>query len=418
MITTFFVQARVCARLETGPLGSYLDTLITTLQTQGYAKNSIRQFLHNADAFTRWLVQQKLALADVNEAILNRYIATLRRPNSSRISGRLPKLSLGLKQVLEVLRRHGLVPPQLAPAPITEAEQWLHNFDHHLECVLGFSPGTRRNYLRYARRLIDSRFGSATPNWTTLSAQDVTDFVRQEADKLKPSTCRQPVGAVKAVLRFLAISGLVPARLKGAVPPIREWRQASLPAHLSADELARVLTASEEQTVTAHRDRAILLLLAHLGLRAGEVIKLRLDDIDWSNGCLLIRAGKTHRERSLPLPADVGHSLVTYLKDERPRSSERSLFLRARPPFGPLQSSVSITLIVQHFLKRAGVWAPRRGAHLLRHTAATRMVCKGTAFKQIADILGHQSLHSTATYAKLDLESLARVAMPWPGGAQ
>jgi len=160
------------------------------------------------------------------------------------------------------------------------------------------------------------------------------------------------------------------------------------------------------------------LLLAHLGLRAGEVIKLRPDDIDWSNGCLLIRAGKTHRERNLPLPADVGHSLVTYLKDERPRSSERSLFLRARPPFGPLQSSVSITLIVQHFLKRAGVWAPRRGAHFLRHTAATRMVCKGTPFKQIADILGHQSLNSTATYAKLDLESLARVAMPWPGGAQ
>src|SRR5262245_34558328 len=226
MITTFFVQARVCARLVTGPLSSHLDTLIATLQTQGYARSSIRQFLHNADAFTRWIVRQKLTLADANETVLNRYIATLRRPNSCRISGRLPKLSLGLKQVLKALRQRGLVPPQPAPAPITEAEQWLHDFDHHLECVLGFSPGTRRNYLRYARRLIDSRFGSATPNWTTLSPQDVTDFVRQEADKLKPSTCRQPAAAVKALLRFLAISGLVPAGLMGAVPPIREWRQA------------------------------------------------------------------------------------------------------------------------------------------------------------------------------------------------
>jgi hypothetical protein len=156
MITTFFVQARVCARLETGPLGSYLDTLITTLQTQGYAKNSIRQFLHNADAFTRWLVQQKLALADVNEAILNRYIATLRRPNSSRISGRLPKLSLGLKQVLEVLRQHGLVPPQLAPAPICRrrrsSEHMIENNAISCRRYLSLSERKCRRTFAFCRR--------------------------------------------------------------------------------------------------------------------------------------------------------------------------------------------------------------------------------------------------------------------------
>jgi len=245
MLTTFFVQARVCARLEAGPLGSHLETLIATLQTQGDARSSIRQFLRNTDAFARWLAQQGLALDEVDEASLNRYLAALRRSYSSRESGQLPKSALGLKQVLKVLRQHGLVQPQPDPAPVTEAEQWLRNFDHHLEYVLGFSPGTRCNYLRYARRLIDSRFGPAAPDWAALSAQDVTDFVRREAGKLKSSTCRQQVGAIKALLRFLAISGLVPAGLAGAVPPIREWRQASLSTHLSTDELARVLTVGE-----------------------------------------------------------------------------------------------------------------------------------------------------------------------------
>jgi site-specific recombinase XerD len=324
---------------------------------------------------------------------------------------------VGLSQVLKVLRDHGIVAPKAAAVPSTEAEIWLTSFDQHLECVIGVSPGTRRPYLRYARLLIASRFGLTTPDWQTLSAKDVSDFVRQEAGKLTPSSCRMPLTATKAFLRFLVFRGAIGAGLLGAVPPIRQWKHASLPMPLSDDDLARLLATSAEHPATRYRDRAVLMLLVGLGLRANEVVNLRLDDIDWIEGRLLIHAGKTHRERSLPLSRDIGKAMVEYLKRERPASSERRLFLRAQPPLGPLQTSSAITEIVKSLLKRAGICRPHSGAHVLRHTAATKMLCAGAAFKEIADILGHQSLHSTAIYAKLDVESLAGVAMPWPGGA-
>jgi site-specific recombinase XerC len=235
-----------------------------------------------------------------------------------------------------------VVAPKADEVPRGEAEHWLTSFDQHMECVIGVSLGTRRLYLRYARLLIDSRFGLATPDWRTLSAEDVAGFVRVRAGKLKPSHCRLPVTATRAFLRFLVFRGAIHADLSGAVPPIREWKQASLPIHLSDDELTRLIVASKEHAPTMYRDHAILVMLVRLGLRADEVVNLRLDDIDWVEGRILIHAGKTHRERVLPLPLDVGDALVAYLKLERASSNERLLFLRTRPPLGPLKTSGAI----------------------------------------------------------------------------
>lgn len=419
MIETLFVRPQVCARLNNGPLGPYLATLTKDLQTLGYSIDGIRRHLRHGDAFTRWLAQQGLSMANANEATVGRYVASLgRNSDPSRLHGRLPSAAVGLGQVLKVLRHHGVVAPKADEGPRSEAEQWLTSFDQHLERVIGVSPGTRGPYLRYARLLIESRFGLATPDWRTLRAEDVAGFVRRQAGKLKPSHCRLPVAATRAFLRFLVFRGAIHTDLSGAVPPVREWKQASLPIHLSDDELTRLIAISEELTPTMHRDHAILMLLVRLGLRANEVVNLRLDDIDWVEGRILIHAGKTHRERSLPLFLDVGDALVEYLRRERPGSNERRLFLRTRPPLGPLKTSGAITAIVKRLLKRAGVWRPRSGAHVLRHTVATRMLSARASFKEIADILGHQSLHSTAIYAKLDVNSLAGVALPWPGGVQ
>ena len=179
-----------------------------------------------------------------------------------------------------------------------------------------------------------------------------------------------------------------------------------------------MIGANDSGTLLSLRERAVITLLAHLGLRAGEVIRLKLDDIDWLEGRLIIRSGKNHRERSLPLSQEVGDALVSYLRHARPATLHRELFLRWRPPFNPLRSSVTITTLVAKALKRAGVSVQRPGAHVLRHTLATQMACQGAAFKEIADILGHLSLASTGVYAKLDLEALSKVAMPWSGGAQ
>ena len=251
-----------------------------------------------------------------------------------------------------------------------------------------------------------------------LRASTVTDFVRREVAKLRPSACGQPVTAIRSMIRFLASKGAVAAGLHGAVPAVRTWRHSSLPRTISTDEVDRVLAACDAESEYGLRERAVVLLLARLGLRAGEVIRLRVDDIDWARGCVLVQAGKTHRERSLPLSQEVGEALAVYLHQARPESIHRELFLRWRPPFRPLCRSVSICTLVQTLLKRAGISVHRPGAHTFRHSLATGMAINGVPFKAIADVLGHGSLASTEIYAKLDLGSLSQVAMPWPGGAK
>jgi integrase len=175
---------------------------------------------------------------------------------------------------------------------------------------------------------------------------------------------------------------------------------------------------SADGTALGRRNHALLLLLARLGLRAQEALSLRLDDIDWHHGVVVLRAQKTHRERQLPLPAEVGQALLDYLQQGRPATSCREIFLAHRAPYRPLQAASALTSVVKRLLQKAGIERHSSGAHLFRHTAATQMVRGGVSFKEVADVLGHQSLQTTGIYAKLDLASLASVALPWPGGAQ
>jgi site-specific recombinase XerD len=218
------------------------------------------------------------------------------------------------------------------------------------------------------------------------------------------------------MLRFLAVRGLVQAGIEETLPRIRRWRQATLPACLSSDDVDRLIVcAADVDTFCPLRNTAIVLLLARTGMRAAEVIDLSLDDIDWADGVIHIRGAKSRRDRDLPLFRDVGRALLAYVKRERPSSSQRAIFLQAIPPRGPLSDSSAVSKIVRRALSRAGLSPSRGAAHLLRHAAATTMLTRGTSFKNIADVLGHQSLQSTAIYAKLDLPALSRIAMPWPG---
>jgi site-specific recombinase XerD len=193
---------------------------------------------------------------------------------------------------------------------------------------------------------------------------------------------------------------------------------AALPTRLTVAEVERVLALYTGTTPKALRNCAILVLLARLGLRAREVAGLRLDDIDWHAGRLRILPGKTHRARLLPLSEDVGQALAAYLVHGRPTSASRIIFLNWRPPFRPLAGASAISRVARRAMERAGIPArPRRGAHTFRHTVASQMVNHGASFKDVADVLGHQSLQTTGIYAKLDLEVLAAVALPWRGDA-
>lgn len=227
---------------------------------------------------------------------------------------------------------------------------------------------------------------------------------------------KAPACATRSFLRFLAWRGAAPSGLDRAIPSVRRAHHASLPPHLSSEQLARLLERPAVPCSAEYRDRAILLLMARLGLRAGEVAALEFSDLDWQAGQLRLRAGRCRRERVLPLPQEVGAALVEYLRHGRPAGTERRLFLALTDPLRAFHPA-AVTKIVQRNLKRAGIPLGRlTGAHMLRHTAASRMVNRGASFKDVADVLGHRSLQTTGIYAKLDLHTLAGVALPWIGG--
>jgi site-specific recombinase XerD len=420
LIERYFTQPAVLRRMRDGIMRPYLDALAAELEAEHYSRKSIRRQLRNADAFGHWLAEQQIAIGDVSEAVLVRYTEPMHRcPGRSRARGYRPHNARGLPRFIALLRRKGVAPAQVeaAPSSASGAELWLEDFDRHLEHVAGVSAGRRKNCLGIARGLMQAAFGDGDPDFSQLRAEHVATFVQTRAARRGPTCRRDPSGAVLTFLRFLTSAGVIPPHLQYAVPRVRQWTHAALPRFLMTEDLNRVLELPTDSTTKALRDRAILLLLARLGLRAGEVVRLELEDIDWRAGHILIRAGKTRRERILPLPQDVGEALVRYLKEGRPASAHRRIFLNLCPPHEPLATSVVLTGIAQAALRQAGITSHRPGAYVFRHTIAAHMVRRGTTFKEVADILGHRSLESTTIYAKLDLSSLAQVAIAWPGGA-
>jgi integrase/recombinase XerD len=240
---------------------------------------------------------------------------------------------------VEFLGLQGVLRSDIKQQQLTATDRWLADFDRHLDQVAGDARRTRSNYVRYARRLLTECFGAEEPNWSALQSEQVTDFVCKQAAKLQPSSCGQPVTAIRALLRFLVSRGVIRQGLERAVPPVLTWRHSSLPRHITSSEVERMIGANDPGTPLSLRERAVITLLAHLGLRAGEVIRLKLDDIDWLEGRLIVRAGKNHRERSLPLSQEVGNALVSYLRDARPATLHRELFLRPTPKFLVLECS-------------------------------------------------------------------------------
>ena len=297
-------------------------------------------------------------------------------------------------------------------------EDLLADFDQHLEGQRGCTEGTRKHYQREARALLARVFPDQRINWVELSAEQVAEFVSGRAQKLSLVSRQNPATAIRSFLRFLIGEGLIRAGLEGAIPPIWRSKHATIPRHVSVEQLESMLASCSPDGPLAMRDRAMILLSARLGLRPSEVLRLVLQDLDWTTGCVLIRAGKTGRERVLPLPEDAGAALASYLHKARPVSTERAVFLSSAPSHPPLRGNGFVAKLVNRLLRQAGIGAPCSGAYVLRHTLATTMVRRGASFKQVADILGHSSLTTTGIYAKLDLPSLAQVALPWPGGAQ
>ncbi len=412
------VRPHIRTQIGSGPLGPWIDGFVVALTASGYAASVIRRHVRAAVVFSDWLVRHRIAVADIDKRVVARFVGARARWRSPlRRNGRMSAVASGVRALAAHLWTHAVASPAAPLASEHERDQWLRRFDEHLEHVRGTSVGTRRIYRRNAQALLTSCFGTGVPDWSAITATAVTDFVRTQVARLSPSACRTPITATRTFLRFLITAGALPSGVDGAVPTVRQWKQGALPPALSDEEVQRVLALVDGTSVAGARDHAVLLLLTRLGLRASDVAALTVDAIDWRHGHLRLAPGKTRRERLLPLPVEVGTALVAVLRSRPPTAPRGGIFVRTRAPLRPL-SAHAVTGIAQRALRRADLTVPRLGAHVFRHTVATQWVQRGVSMKAVADLLGHADLETTAIYAKLDVATLAAVALPWPGGAR
>jgi site-specific recombinase XerD len=288
-------------------------------------------------------------------------------------------------------------------------------FVQHQRRTRGLRDQTLQGYARIARLLIRNTLGEDPIDVGTLRPPDIDGFVRAMTGRYSPRSMKTIRSALRSLFRFLRTQGLCNERLEVAIPAAPSWRCTTLPRGLSDDQLQAVLASFDDSTPCGRRDRAMVLCLSTLGLRPGEVAALELEDFDWRRGIVYLRTRKTRRGATLPLPRDAGRAIVDYLRQERPKSSERRVFLQHRGcrKGAPISSGV-VSAAVYRALKRTGIEAPITGAYVFRHTVASRMVRKGTRLKEVADFLGHHCLDTTAIYAKVDVPALCEVALPWP----
>ena len=395
-------------RYRVGPLASYVDHLVARLVEQQYERKTARHKLRVVADLSLWLERRQLVPEHLTEQVIAEFLKG-RRP---RDVGRRGDTSAAI-QMLELLRASGVAPPR-PPAKPSSHHPIEEQFERYLKEERRLSTASLLNSLPFVRRFLADRFGDEPIEMKELQPSDVTQFVLGTVHTMSPSRAKLLVGALRSFFRFLVLRGEIATDLAGAVPTVAGWRLSALPKGIEPKEVRCLLKSCDRRTATGRRDYAVLLLLARLGLRAGEVNGLTLDDIDWDVGEFTLR-GKGPRSHRLPLPTDVGKALVAYLRHGRPHCATRRLFVSVRAPVRELAAN-GIGCIVRRAIERAGIDSPHKGAHVLRHALATEMLRQGASLPEIGELLRHQRLDTTAIYAKVDLGALRALAPVWPGG--
>ncbi len=390
-----------------GPLALHADGFAVWLVERGYRPRSVGVHLRLVADFSGWLSGEALEPAGLTGVDVARFL----RGRRERVAESTGPRALG--PLLGYLREVGVVPQRLRSVD-TPVERLLADYRDYLERERGLALVTVVGLERVARLFLVERPAPLDEALQRLDAGAVTAFVIAQCatGRLGTGAGKNLTGGLRSLLRFLHLAGWTPVGLADAVPSVAGWRLASLPRALEAGQVARLLESCDRATTIGRRDFAILTLLSRLGLRAGEVAALELDDIDWRAGELTIR-GKGSTVERLPLPHQVGEAIVAYLRDGRPATDLRLVFLPVRAPLKRL-SSIAITAVVRYACDRAGI--ERVGAHRLRHTLATELLAAGAPLAQIAPILRHSSVSTTAIYAKVDRLALRALARPWPVG--
>lgn len=395
-----------------GPLDPYIEGFGALLDARGYARATETQKLQLVADFSRWLDHRRLEIGDVDDRRGTEFVRDRRRRGRAHRGD-----GLTLRTLCEYLRQIDVIPAPTAAVDSTELSRVEQAFGVYLAHERGLAPATLINYLPLVRRFLSRRFATGAIRLHEIRPTDVTRFISRHAHAFSPGRVKLMLTALRSFFRFLRLQGTTATDLAAAVPSVADWRLARVPQWIPAAQVKRVLHHCDQQTLVGQRDYTILLLLARLGLRAGEVVGLTLDDIDWEAGELVIRGSKGGRQDRMPLPCDVGRALATYVRHGRPSCGSRRVFICAKAPRRGFTSSVAVCTIVRRALVRAELHPPSTGAHLFRHSLATEMLRRGASLAEIGEILRHRHPDTTAIYAKVNFKALRAVAPPWPGGA-
>jgi site-specific recombinase XerD len=390
-----------------GSLAAHLDKFAEFLAGEGYVSQTIEAKCALVAALSRWLKRRRVPLTKVNEARLKQFHA--RRSGS----GRRGDVYTGF-QLLVFLRRFGVVPALPQKADQTPLALLIRDYERFLSSERGLAPATLISYVPIVQRFLAAHFGNKPLRLQDLQPRDLHRFILRQVPLGSRTYSKCMVTALRSFLRFLCQRGSIKNDLASALFGVAHWRLSHLPKSLPPDQVERLLRCCDRNTASGQRDYAILLLLARLGLRGGEVLAMTLDDLDWERGEILIR-GKGQRLERLPLPKDVG-TLVEYLRRVRPMCSTHKVFIRLKAPRHGLRQT-SICCVVRRALLRAGLNPDFKGAHLLRHSLATKMLRRGASLGEIGQLLRHQQPTTTQIYAKVDIKALRAIALPWMGGA-
>ncbi len=379
---------------------------------RGYAPASLKSATRLVRGFATWLDHSGICGRNVEIGLVDEYLA-------DRFVHRWPRRgeAFTLREFVGLVSVDGNAAAK-QPMAVAPALQVRRKFEHYLLHERGLALASIRLYGDVVGRFLEYIFGPGEVRLGDLSAAHIVGFVQLDAARLQhPKRAKVMTSALRSFLQYGRYLGDIRIDLHASVPTVANWSMAGIPRSISPLQVDSLLARCDRRCADGRRDYAVLLLLARLGLRAGEVVELTLEDLDWHEGAIRIR-GPAQRCDQLPMPADVGAALVDYLRHGRPACAARNVFIRSRAPHRGWLGPSAVSCIVSRALRRAGIDSPCKGAHLLRHSLATRMLGNGASLGEIGQILRHRNVQTTTIYAKVDLAALQTLALPWPGAAQ
>jgi site-specific recombinase XerD len=392
------------------PLVAELQRFTTSLIEQGYADVTVQVKVKLVTSFGQWLKRNRLAVTDLAEPLVETFLKRKHRVHRGDLRT--------LQQFLDHLRRHKVVPARELTCNRSPLAQILNRYETHLRIERGLVTHTILEYQSFVRKFLMERFRRRPLLLKAVKASDISDFVLCHAPGMRVKRAQVMTTAFRSFFRFLFAKGELQADLAASVLTVANWQQSTVPKYLARKEVERVLKACDRRTAVGRRNYAILLLLARLGLRAGEVVGLQLEDINWRAGEILVR-GKGLLHDRMPLPADVGEALASYLRRDRPPCQTRQVFVCMKAPRRGFAHPSTLSTIVRRAIVHADLHPPLKGAHLLRHSLATSLLRSGATMGEIGEVLRHRAPNTTEIYAKVDFEGLRSLAHPWPiGGTQ